>query len=97
MPTSPYLFVAPQARVYKKVAFEKLPPLKTRALAQPGSDEVHDISISREFFLVNDAGSNGVEAVAQAAADAGGEPIPPEDLRRAYRCESEISHHALPR
>ena len=68
--------------MYKKCGFEKLPPLKTRALRQDGCSDVCGINTSREFFLVVGDVSGGGEA--EEAEEA--EPIPPEELMRAYRC-----------
>ena len=71
------------------MAFEKLPPLKTRALAHAGSDEVHEIATSREFFLIDAGagaegdGGGGVETMVTDGA--GGDPVPSEELTRAYR------------
>ena len=72
-----------KVRVYKKCAFEKPPSLKTRANHDCDTGHVSGINVSREFFLVGDA------ARGEGAEDEVSEPVPPEELMRAYRCRKE--------
>ena len=67
--------------MYKKCAFEKPPSLKTRAAHHDGGTNVSEISTSREFFLLGGEAGGGDEQ----AQDGGSEPVPPEELMRAYR------------
>ena len=80
-----------KVRVYKKSAFEKPPSLKERAVHHDGdTGHVSGINVSREFFLVGDA------ARGEGEEDEVSDPVPPEELMRAYRCSKERSLRGFP-
>ncbi|GAX80826.1 hypothetical protein CEUSTIGMA_g8261.t1, partial [Chlamydomonas eustigma] len=63
-----------RVRIYKKVSFEKLPPLKTKCKMEGG--RLAGVSTSREYFKVGEVGG---------ADSAASEPVAFESLAKAYR------------
>ena len=76
-----------QVRIYKKSAFEKLPPLKTKSKeGAAAGGGLTSINTSVEMFRVG--GGDGAAAGEDGEDDAmaeGAEPVPPDQQTRAYR------------
>ena len=76
-----------QVRIYKKSAFEKLPPLKTKSKeGAAAGGGLTNINTSVEMFRVGggEGAAAGEDGEEEALAE-GAEPVPPDQQTRAYR------------